>query len=244
MKKSTACILAAIIFNIAIYYGDCRGQTTLKERIHFNLGVGWGNYDMRRAEIFIVAPGEYIYDENLYKRIEGGRELYCEIAFKCMRNIYFVPGIMYSSGDMDLSEWYRGLFNDQYTPRPQPILYEAALIAPYLGAQYRNAIHNLDYSIGGSIYYGFGTLKAHVRSYINPYIFRVYTLKSEGFGHSISIGLSFKLGEYFAIENRLGYKNLITGILEDSHGNELNNSDLNFNGFFIRGGISISPWRK
>jgi hypothetical protein len=243
-NRKALVLVTPITAVLVLYPAGCLGQTLFKERIHFNVGTGWGSYDMRRGEVRILPPREFVYYEILNKRIEGGWEIYGEINIDITQNISLGPGIMHSSGERNLSEWYRGLFNDPAYRRPSPVLYKASIVSPYVNIGYKFQIDSLNVHIGGNLYYGFGTLNAEVRTYSIPSLYRKITYKSRGFGNSISLGFSIKVGRGYAIINEFGYRNLETGKLKDSRGIELDDSNLNFSGYFFRGGVILSPWSK
>jgi hypothetical protein len=245
-RKSSAFIFTAIIIVFAACYAECFGQNSFKERIHFNVGIGYGNYDMKRAIIWHDNLEGFIFNDSSYKRIEGGWDYYGEIVFDLSRNISIGGGVIYSNGRRDLSEWQRFLDDYNPAPKPDPIIYKASLFAPYLKIKYRSIKDKLHYSVNADLYYGFAALDAEIDTVTTrpPPFFENFKFKSEDIGFSIALGLSFKLIDGLFFDNMIGYRNLVTGELEGPDGNKLENFKLNFNGYFMRGGLSIYPWGK
>lgn len=248
VQKLAAIILAVIIFNIAIYYSDCQGQMAFNERIHFNVGSGWSNYNMKRGFIGRDFNDDFVYTEYHVKRIEGGREYYGEVIFDYLSNFSFGAGILYSKGNRNLSEWI-DYFLDDYSPppKPDPVIYEASLMSPYLKLGYSSTKDIINYSANANVYYGFAALEADIyrAGSLPPVIsYDRIRFESRGMGYSLSMGISFKLTRGFSIINNVGYRNLSVGELEDPDGNKLASYDLNYSGYFIRGGLSVNPWGK
>jgi hypothetical protein len=208
--------------------------------------MGYGNYDMKRAIIWHDNLEGFIFNDSSYKRIEGGWDYYGEIVFDLSRNISIGGGVIYSNGRRDLSEWQRFLDDYNPAPKPDPLIYEASLAAPYLKLKYRSIIDFVHYSIGADLYYGFAALDAEIDTSTTPpaLFYENFKFRSEGMGFSLALGLSFKLTKGLFINNLIGFRNLVTGELEDPDGNKLENSKLNFGGYFIRGGLSFYPWGK
>lgn len=240
-------IILSLIFS-AILFGDgaIAGSMSIKEKIHFNFGAGWSGYDMKRGAIERGYYGDFQFDEFTNIRIEGGREYCGELIFDYSRNFSVGAGLIYSDGNRRIFENMQTFLDDYNRRLPQTLLYEASLSAPYMKLQYRSILDVIDYSIGLNLYYGFASLNGQIRDYDSypPGLgFESIHFKSKGMGYSLSLGFSYSVAKGFALNNTIGYRSLIVDNLKDSDGNPLLNLDLDFSGMFIRGGISIKPWR-
>lgn len=244
LRLTTTAFFTAIIV-ILFSTPNSNAGNTFQENIRFNFGVGLSNYNMERGYISREYLDNYNFsDSDIYprKRIEGGHEYYGEFLFDLFKNISIGSGVLYSDGKRDLSQ-LPGYLDDYYNRMPDPIIYEASLIAPYLKLRYGSLLNGLHYSINANLYYGFASLSADVfRSAVPPtIIFDKIEFSSRGMGYSFSLGFSFKLSDRFHIDNAIGYRRLVTGRLIGPGDNELENLRLNFNGMFIHGGISLKP---
>lgn len=242
-------LLAALNVLFFPLFGKAQpGQILFKERVHFNIGAGRGNYNMKRGFIQRDFADDFVFSEFNNKRIEGGREYYGEIIFDYSRYFSFGPGILYSSGHRNLSEWIRTFLDDYLDPpKPEPAIYEASLTSPYLKLKYRSIHDIVNYSINANIYYGFAALNAYMfmTGMIPPVLsYERIEFKSKDVGYSLALGVSFKLMDGFFINNEIGYKFLVIGKLKNSDGKKLENFNLNFSGYSIRGGISVNPWGR
>jgi hypothetical protein len=94
--------------------------------------------------------------------------------------------------------------------------------------------------------YGFGSLYGDIAKWISPSSFYLERIqfKCRGIGYTVSWEFSIRLVSGFSIDNTIGYRHLVTGELEAPNGKRIENSNLNFSGFLISGGISINPWGK
>jgi|GEM_PF-4537444 len=248
VKRFIISLTAPTVLIFSFYDTARSDQISFKERIHFNLGLGWGNYDMKRGFIERGFTDDYIFTEYTNKRIEGGREYYGEIIFDYSGKFSFGAGILYSNGNTNLSEWIRSFLDDYNPPpKPDPVIYEASLTSPYLKLKYRSIYEVVNFSFNANIYYGFAALEADIPAgitYPSVTIYDRIRFKSWGAGYSLSLGISYKLAAGFFIVNDIGYRNLSVGGLEDSYGNKLANCDLDYGGYFIKGGISVNPWSR
>lgn len=242
IRKIQAVMLAAIV--LMAYPAGCFGQTLFKEKIHFNVGAGYGNYNLKRGHILRGFVDDFVYVDSDRKRIEGGREYYGEMIFDYSAELSFGSGILYSGGREDLAEWYTGFLDDYNRPRPRPEIYETSLIAPYMKASYRSKMEMLNFAATGNLYYGFGKLSTNFLISGFPEEYEIYNFRSDGFGYALALGISVSFARGFALVNEFGYRNLVMGQLRESNGYRLENFELNFSGYFIRGGISINPWGK
>jgi hypothetical protein len=242
IHRVVSLILSVILFNASAI----AGSLAFKEKIHFNAGIGYGNYDMKRGAVERSYYGGLQFDEFANIRIEGGREYCGELIFDYSRNFSVGAGLIYSSGNRQIFEHLQTFLDDYNRILPQMLLYKTSLSAPYLKLQYRSVLDVLDYSIGFNLYYGFASLDGQIRS-VSSYppmsaLGPIY-FNSKGMGYSLSLGFSYSVSKGFAINNAIGYRSLVVDDLKDSDGNPLLNLDLDFSGIFIRGGLSINPWR-
>jgi hypothetical protein len=152
-KKAIAVIFAAIILMLVFFGGECLGQVSFKERIHFDAGAGWGDYDMKRK---ILRHGFNdvlrVRTVDASKRIEGGIEIYGEIKLDLSKNISISPGYLYSHGSRDLSE-IPEYYGYDYVDDIPPINYEAYLLAPYLKLTYRSRFQSIIIYIMAGLHY-------------------------------------------------------------------------------------------
>lgn len=244
LQKYPLLIIVTTIVVFILYGGVCRCQTSFKERISLNIGTGWGNYNMKRGIIERDANDDFVFTEYESKRIEGGMDYYGGMIFDIFPNFSLAGGLAYSVGKQDISEWVWFLDDYYPTPRPDPVIYETSITAPYLNMNYSTALDILRFSLGAGFCYGFGSLYGDVARRIDPasYYFERIHFKSKGVGYTISWGFSIRVMSSISIDNSFSFRHLVTGDLEDPGGNQLENSSLDFSGFLIRGGISINPW--
>ena len=240
---SAALAATAICFAALATEAGC--GTPLKERMHFNVGAGWGKYDLKRGIVKNGYSGYYFFDKFENLRVEGGTEYYGEILFDYSKDLSFGPGIIYSGGSRKILEDVQVFLDDYNSRPPQQLLYGTSFTAPYLKIRYRSMLDVLHYSVDGGLFYGFATLDAQMRDiYRFPSIyFRRVEFSSSGIGYSLSLGFSFPLTAGFAIRTDTGYRRMVVRHLKDPDGIELDGYDLDMSGAFIRGGISINPWR-
>ncbi|UCE66182.1 MAG: hypothetical protein JSU85_15250 [Candidatus Zixiibacteriota bacterium] len=248
MRRFIPLLTALTVLIFSLYDRARSGQISFKERIHFNVGAGWVNYDMKRGFMQRDYANDFIFTEFNNKRIEGGREYYSEVIYDISRNFSFGPGILYSRGRRNLSEWIRTFLDDYLDPpKPEPAIYEASLTSPYLKLKYRSLHDIVNYSINANICYGFAALNGDIfmTGMLPPALsYERIQFKSKGVGYSLALGISFKLTDGFFINNEIGYKFLVIGKLKNLDGKKLENFNLNFSGYSIRGGISVNPWGK
>jgi len=201
---------------------------------------------MRRGAIVRSYNGGLQFDEFANIRIEGGIEYCGELTFDFSRNFSVGAGLIYSSGNKRVFEDLQTFLDDYNQRGTQMLLYEASLSAPYLKLQYRSVLDVLDYSFGVNLYYGFATLDGQIRSatqYPPAPALEPIKFNSKSLGYSLSLGFSYSVSKGIAINNAIGYRSLVVDNLKDSDGNQLLDLDLDFSGIFVRGGISIKPWR-
>lgn len=243
--------LASVLIPSFSYCSTSGGQGS--RVFEFDLGGGWGTYAMSSLSddyIGKVAVPMDVFGE----KIENGPGFSFYGGYFVLPNLSIGLGYSYLAGATDhKGEWtYLDLYGETQTIALSSDL-KTSLHAPELRARYYFTAEKAAVFLGGSIAWCYGRASLDVD--FEGIDGEAYDYSGHGLGAGGSVGLVYEISRPFSFFVETGYRYYKTGTLKDDDGEEWTldilteggssgpGVDLDFGGFFVTGGFSLSIWR-